>query len=56
MKQIIRDELFEVVVSFRFAPGYKREGTHESSFVREFSVQLWGVNQRTTEAEEVTDS
>jgi hypothetical protein len=27
-----------------------------SVFVREFSVQLWNVNQRTTEAEEVTDS
>jgi hypothetical protein len=26
------------------------------SLVREFSVQLWSVNQRTTEAEEVTDS
>jgi hypothetical protein len=27
-----------------------------SSFVRELSVQLWNVNQRATEAEEVTDS
>jgi hypothetical protein len=27
-----------------------------SSFVREFSVQLWSVNLQTTEAEEVTDS
>jgi hypothetical protein len=26
-----------------------------SSFVRELSVQLWSVNQRATEAEEVTD-
>jgi hypothetical protein len=26
------------------------------SFVREFSVQLWSVNQRTTGAEEETDS
>jgi hypothetical protein len=29
--------------------------SHRSSFVRELSVQLWSVNQRTTEAEEVTD-
>jgi hypothetical protein len=27
-----------------------------SAFVREFSVQLWSVNQRTTEAEEETHS
>jgi hypothetical protein len=27
-----------------------------SSFVRELSVRLWSVNQRTTETEEVTDS
>jgi uncharacterized membrane protein (DUF373 family) len=27
-----------------------------SSFLRELNVQLWSVNQRTTEAEEVTDS
>jgi hypothetical protein len=27
-----------------------------SSVVREFSVQMWSINQRTTEAEEVTDS
>jgi hypothetical protein len=27
-----------------------------SSFVRQLSVQLWSVNQRATEAEEVTDS
>jgi hypothetical protein len=26
------------------------------SVVRKFSVQLWSVNQRTVEAEEVTDS
>jgi hypothetical protein len=26
------------------------------SVVRELSVQLWSVDQRTTEAEEVTDS
>jgi hypothetical protein len=31
-------------------------GVSRSSVVREFSVQLWSVNQRTTEAEEVTDS
>jgi hypothetical protein len=28
----------------------------ESSLVRELSAQLWSVNQRTTEAEAVTDS
>jgi hypothetical protein len=42
------------------------EGSHEgastedwfirNSVIREFSFQLWSVNQRTTEAEEVTDS
>jgi hypothetical protein len=29
---------------------------NEDSFERELSVQLWSVNQRTTEAEAVTDS
>jgi hypothetical protein len=29
---------------------------NQSAFVREFGVQLWSANQRTTEAEEVTDS
>jgi hypothetical protein len=29
---------------------------NEDSFVRDLSVQLWSVNQRTTEAEKVTDS
>jgi hypothetical protein len=29
---------------------------NEDSFVRELSVQLWSVNQRITEPEEVTDS
>jgi hypothetical protein len=29
---------------------------NEDSFVRELSVQLWSVNQRTTEDEGVTDS
>jgi hypothetical protein len=28
--------------------------SRRSAFVREFSVQLWSVNPRTTEAEEVT--
>jgi hypothetical protein len=28
----------------------------EDSLVRELSVQLWSVNQRTTETKEVTDS
>jgi hypothetical protein len=32
------------------------ERAFNDSFVTEFSVQLWSVNQRTTEAEEVTDS
>jgi hypothetical protein len=31
-------------------------GFNHSAFVREFSVQVWSVNQRATEAEEVTDS
>jgi hypothetical protein len=49
--RVITDELLEVVVSLRFAPSYKREG------IREFiHIQLWSVNQQTTEAEEVTDS
>jgi hypothetical protein len=34
---------------------FVREFNH-SAFVRELSVQLWSVNQGTTEAEEVTDS
>jgi hypothetical protein len=29
---------------------------NEDSFVRELSVQLWNVDQRTLEAEELTDS
>jgi hypothetical protein len=60
-------ELFQVVVSLRFARSYKREFIRKlkdwfvsefnhSKFVRELSVQLWSVNQRTTEAEQVTDS
>jgi hypothetical protein len=65
MKQIITDELFEVVVSLRFASNYKRQVIRESpfmaefnhsAFVEEFSVQLWSVNQRTAEAGEVTAS
>jgi hypothetical protein len=56
MEQIITDEIFDMVVSLRFAPSYEREDIHESAFVREFRVQLWSVNQRTKEAEEVTDS
>jgi hypothetical protein len=34
----------------------KKEEFSYPAFVREFSVQLWSVNQRTAEAEEVTDS
>jgi hypothetical protein len=61
-------ELFEVMVSRQFAPSYKREFIREfmvesfvrvfnhSAFLREFSFQLWNGNQRTTEADEVTDS
>jgi hypothetical protein len=36
MKQIIREELFEVVISIQFAPSYKR-GFIRKSFVREFN-------------------
>jgi hypothetical protein len=56
------DKQFEVVVSVQFAPSYKREFIRQrviirhSSFVKELSVQLWSVNQWTTEAEEATDS
>jgi hypothetical protein len=63
------DEFFEVVLSIRFAPTYKA-GTRNyfeisvqlfsrmriQKAVQKLSVQLWSVNQRTTEAEEVTDS
>jgi hypothetical protein len=54
----IIDVLFEEVVSLRFAPSYRREFISEfiESFVRELNVQLWSVNQRMTEAEEVIDS
>jgi hypothetical protein len=38
-------------------PRTRTSNQHQhTSFVREFSVQLWSVHQRTTEAEEVTDS
>jgi hypothetical protein len=37
-------------------PRIIKESSFLSSFVRELSVQLWSVNQRLTEAEEVTDS
>jgi hypothetical protein len=49
-------ELFEAVVSLQFAPNYKREFIRDfiETFAREFSVRLCSVNQRTTEAEEVT--
>jgi hypothetical protein len=52
------DVLFEDFVSLWFAPSFKREFICEliESFVRELSVQMWSVNQRKTEAEEVTDS
>jgi hypothetical protein len=55
---IITDEEFEVVVSLRCTPSYKREFSREfiDSFVREFSVQLWSVHRRSREAEEETDS
>jgi hypothetical protein len=72
MKQIIRNEHFDVVVSNWFTLSYKQSSFvnlliySQVQFVREFnpfsrnriqklSVQLWSVNQRTTEAEEVTD-
>jgi hypothetical protein len=61
MKQIITDEEFEVVVSLRFAPSYRRQFIRkfirrQSKRIQKLSVQLWSVNQGTTEAEEVTDS
>jgi hypothetical protein len=45
-------------VYIRFAGKLVRSGVSRDSdaFVREFIVQLWSVNQRTTEAEEVNDS
>jgi hypothetical protein len=62
----VTDELLEVVTSLRFAQSYKNELIRElinsfvrefnySAFVRELSVPLWSVNQRTTEAEEVSE-
>jgi hypothetical protein len=52
-----KDEVFGVVSSIRFSRSYKREFIRGSNrFIREkLSVQLWSVNQRTTEAKEVTD-
>jgi hypothetical protein len=56
-----------MVTYIRFALSSEREFIREltdssfgrefnDSFARELSVQLWCFNQRTTEAEEVTDS
>jgi hypothetical protein len=52
--QRIIHELLEMVIYIRFAWNVVQFG--RSSFERDFSVQLWSTNQRTTEAEEVTDS
>jgi hypothetical protein len=48
---------------FGWKPSFESSGSVQessvilhSAFVREFSVQLWSVNRRTTEAEEVTES
>jgi hypothetical protein len=51
MKQIITDEQFEVVVSLRFAPSYKREFIRQliDSFIRHSSFKAVTV-------EEVADS
>jgi hypothetical protein len=46
--------IFGVVFSLRFAPNYKREFIHE--FVDSFVRVVDSFNQRTKEAEEVTDS
>jgi hypothetical protein len=60
--QQIKHELLDMMLYIRFAwklVQFKRLQSQEllhSAFVREFSVQLWSVNQRTTEAEEVTPS
>jgi hypothetical protein len=59
--------MFAIVIHIRFSPKLQKgSSVQESSFefvrelnhaafVRELSVQLWSANQRTTEAEEVTD-
>jgi hypothetical protein len=56
-------ELLVVVVCLRFAHSYTREFIREFTYfggirkrIQKLSVQLWNVNQRTTEAEEMTDS
>jgi hypothetical protein len=58
----VKDELFEIVIYVKFASELQKEGSVQfrkfnlSAFARGFNVQLWSVNQRTTEAEEVADS
>jgi hypothetical protein len=58
----VADELFEIINYIRLSSKLQMESSvqfrefNHSAFVREFSVQLWSVNQRTTEAEEETDS
>jgi hypothetical protein len=44
-----------IVVQFNSVQFSSREFNH-STLEREFNVQLWSVNQRTTETKEVTDS
>jgi hypothetical protein len=59
----VTDELFEMVIYIRLASKLQKESSvqftrefNHSAFVGEFSVQLWSVNQRTTKAEQLTDS
>jgi hypothetical protein len=60
MDETVINELLEMVIHIQFTwklIQFRRvhcERVSHLAIVREFSVQLWSVKQRTTEAEEVT--
>jgi hypothetical protein len=66
MKQIITEEMFEVVVPLRFASSLfvslleviRKTVVVQANRkrIQKLIVQLWSFNQRTTETEEVTHS
>jgi hypothetical protein len=50
-----RQETFSMVTSTVYKELRREERCSQKSVIREFSVQLWSVNQQTTEAEEATN-
>jgi hypothetical protein len=51
-----KQQIFSMVIGSLYKELCREERFSRNSDVRGLSVQLWSVNQRTTEAEEVADS